>query len=142
MDNTIIILSIICCSVLLFTIIFYLIYKYYIWNNERNQEEQVRNQHSVITFSNLSQKNNYPPAPPYDFTENTRVISKNEYFDEENVMNDNYNYYQNDYYQNDYFDNNYYDNSINNEGLNDYFNVNTRSNYNDNIDFFNQDTYV
>ena len=91
MNNEIIFLSIILCSILILTIIFFLIYKYCVINHNQIVDD-IKNQQDIIKFNPLdNQDSEIPSAPPYDvyyFNQND-ITNKEDYFSDEDSYEDN-----------------------------------------------------
>lgn len=91
MNNEIIFLSIILCSILILTIIFFLIYKFCVMNHNQIVDD-IRNQQDIIKFNPLEDKDEIPSTPPYDdvyYFNQSDIINKNEYLSEEESYDDN-----------------------------------------------------
>ena len=84
MNNEIIFLSIILCSILILTIIFFLIYKFCVMNHNQIVDD-IQNKQDIIKFNPLEDKDDIPSAPPYDvyYLNQSDIINKNEYLSED-----------------------------------------------------------
>ena len=100
MNNEIIFLSIILCSILILTIIFFLIYKFCVMNHNQIVDD-IKNQQNIIKFNPLDdQDNEIPSVPPYDvyYLNKNDVINRNQYLSEEKSYDDNYELDLGDYF--------------------------------------------